>query len=269
MRLIHLRRGLIWLTFTAVPPALGQVSAMFGNKLDETFDSRIYSPSDISSQLPICKRNESAWQRQALELKNPGVKDWPTALRKPNRAEEIAKSPRYGPAQGVTWVDIDGDGWCDVVVSTNSEPARQLNSPLIVSQASCLLFYDPKQKRYRPGSRGRYSGTCQYGEVGSVFTFYFNRVASRIEVVEHELVGGLLLYSSSGWKEAHGRAMERGADQARKRCKTDGDDACVTAAFMTQESDRAIQELDDSDEREAEIKRRLLTYRDELFLMHR
>jgi hypothetical protein len=48
-----------------------------------------------------------------------------------------------GPAQGVTWLEIDSDGWCDALLSIDLEAAQRPGLPIILSSFSSALFFDP------------------------------------------------------------------------------------------------------------------------------
>jgi hypothetical protein len=260
----HLRRYIAALIFTANLPAAAQVYPTFRSQLEPEFDKRSFLPSDITTQLPNCRRNDVVWRRQTLMEKNPSTSDWPLEIRKPTQRGNESKHVSYGAAQGVTWVDMDGDGWCDAIVSTSPEPEKKPGSALVISNVSCLLFYNPERNAYRPGTRGLYFGDCVHGEINSSFTLYYNRDAKRVEVVERSYRGFGLLYSSKGWKETHGRAMQLSAAQTRMQCEAGLHDACWRLDNIDAEVERVLSDLSESEPAETAIKNRLLKYRAEL-----
>jgi len=281
----HILVGVLFLVITMHTSA--QVYAVFRNHFEPDYDARNFKSEDISPDLPGCKRNDAIWWNQVQGYEKnlrdprfnsdgllmrglrsgpgPQFEDWPMEFRKPkNKAAD--GTPIFGPDQGVTWIDIDGDGWCDVIVSVQPEAKKRQGLPIILGNASAALFFDPATKSFKPGTRGFYFTNNRRGEITSVFTFYYNMKVHRVETVERQLTGGLF-YSSEGWKERHGQLTFKGEHQTKPLCDAAGgeSEACIAHTGFQTESEGAFDDLNISDPVEDAIRNRLLTYRDELF----
>lgn len=258
-----------------------QVYARFGSKLEKEFDKRIHAVADISPDLPACKRNDAAWWAQVQRFDKmwndprrlsdvswrverwndtlPHVEDWPLRLRVPPMQTKKGAVPEFGPAQGVTWLDIDGDGWCDALLSVDAEAVKRPGLPIILTDLSAALFYDPASEAFKQGSRGPYLFNSRGGEITSAFSFYYNRKARRVETVERIFSSGML-YSSEGWEELHGQLMLKGALLTEPRCKQAGGESepCTANTAMNEEFERVLDALSERSPREAPIRKRLL-----------
>lgn len=246
--------------------AFAQVYPVFGNDLTTRYDSRKFTINDISPDLPTCKRNDALWWKQVKEGKGPLSADWPLELRKSGTTLAGSKTPVFGAEQGLTWIDIDGDGWCDAVVSVEPEAAKRRGLPIILTYASRLMFFDPATKSFHGGQRGFYSASSRSGEITSAFTFYFNKVVRRVEVVERIFSSGMF-YSSKGWVELHGRLMFKGAHETKPVCNDDKRayyEPCAAYTAMNEEAGRVIDDLWTLGLDGDAIKKRLIAYRNEL-----
>lgn len=242
-----------------------QVYPLFGTPLEKEFDPREFTPNDISPDLPVCKRNDVLWWKQVQAGKGPLLDDWPLELRQAGKTPASSKTPQFGAGQGVTWMDIDGDGWCDAIVSVSPEAAKRQGLPIILTDASSLLFFDPVTKSFHGGQRGLYWAASRDGEITSAFTFYFNKVARRVEVVERIFSSGMR-YSSKGWVELHGRMMLKGAHLTDSLCTdiTVFHEPCAAYVGMHEEAGRVYDNLSTLRPEEAAIRRRLAAYEQEL-----
>lgn len=240
-----------------------------------------YSPQDLSPDLPACKRNDATWWAQVLRFEKmwkdpkrlsditwrverwhdtlPHVNDWPLEFRRPPPQTPQGAVPQFGPAQGVTWLDIDGDGWCDALLSVDAEAVKRPGLPIILTGLSAALFYDPASQAFKQGSRGPYLFNSRGGEITSAFSFYYNRKARRVETVERIFSSGML-YSSEGWEELHGQLMLKGSLLTEPRCKQAGGESepCIANTAMNAEFERVLDALSERDPREAPIRKRLL-----------
>jgi len=257
-----------------------QVYAVFGHQNEKAFDRRQFGVADISPDLPACKRNDEAWWNQVQRYEQmwkdprrlsdsswraerwrdtlPNVDDWPRKLRVPPSPARSASVPQFGPAQGLTWLDIDSDGWCDALLSTDHEAAQRPGLPIILTSLSSALFFDPTSGTFKEGRRGAYAFSRRSGEITSAFTFYYNRKARRVETVERIFSSGML-YSSMGWQELHGRLMLKGAQLTDPLCQQAGSesDACAAHTAMNEEFGRVLDDLSELDPRTAAIRKRL------------
>lgn len=163
----------------------------------------------------------------------------------------------------MTWLDIDGDGWCDVLLSIRPEAAKRPGLPIILTSLSAALFFDPASNTFKEGKRPPYSANSRGGEITSAFSFYYNRKARRVETVERIFSSGMR-YSSNGWEELHGRLMLKGAMLTEPPCTNagDGSEACITYTVMSEEFERVLDALSDIAPREAAIRQRLMTEAD-------
>lgn len=262
--------------------AQAQMYARFGSPLEKEHDKQSYAVADISPDLPTCKRNDAAWWAQVQAYEKmwndprrindvswrvaraqdtlPSFEAWPRELRRPSQSGIRDGVPQFGAAQGVTWIDIDGDGWCDVVLSVQPEPVKRPGLPIILANASAAFFFDPTSQTFKTGKQGLYSTSSRGGEITSAFTFYYNRKARRVETVERIFSSGMR-YSSKGWEELHGRLMFKGAMLTEPLCTKagDGSESCIAYTVMNEEFERVLDALRDTDPREAAIRQRLMT----------
>lgn len=258
-----------------------QVNASFSSPRPPQKLKPAYSPQDLSPDLPACKRNDAAWWAQVQRFDKmwndprrfsdvswrverwndtlPHVEDWPLRLRVPPMQTKKGAVPEFGPAQGVTWLDIDGDGWCDALLSVDAEAVKRPGLPIILTDLSAALFYDPASEAFKQGSRGPYLFNSRGGEITSAFSFYYNRKARRVETVERIFSSGML-YSSEGWEELHGQLMLKGALLTEPRCKQAGGESepCTANTAMNEEFERVLDALSERSPREAPIRKRLL-----------
>ena len=258
-----------------------QVNASFSSPRLSQKLKPAYSPQDLSPDLPACKRNDEAWWAQVQSFEKmwndprrrsdlrsraslygstlPGFDDWPLELRRRPPQTPQGAVPQFGPAQGLTWLDIDGDGWCDALLSIRPEAAKRPGLPVILVSLSSALFFDPASKTFKEGTRGSYFYKSRGGEITSAFTFYYNRKAHRVETVERIFSSGML-YSSEGWEELHGQLMLKGALLTEPLCKQAGGESepCIANTAMNEEFERVLDALSERDPREAPIRKRLL-----------
>jgi len=263
--------------------ANAQVYATFSSDRQKTFDKRQFAPADISPDLPACKRNDAAWWAQILSFEkmwndprrrsdlrsraslygstSPDFDDWPLEFRRRPPQTPQGAVPQFGPAQGVTWLDIDGDGWCDALLSVEPEAAKRPGLPILLTSLSSALFFDPASKTFKPGDRGKYFFNSRGGEITSAFTFYYNRKARRVETVERIFSSGML-YSSEGWEELHGQLMLKGALLYEPLCEKEqpgaGAESCFAHTQMNAEFERVLNDLSELNPRQAAIRKRLL-----------
>lgn len=244
-----------------------------------------FPPQDLNPDLPSCKRNDAAWWAQIQRYEKmwndprrpsdvswrverwhdtlPHVDDWPLELRAPPPGTPVGAVSQFGPAQGVTWLDIDGDGWCDALLSVEPEAIKRSGLPIILVRLSAALFFDPVSRTFKQGARGSYFFKSRGGEITSAFSFYYNRKARRVETVERIFSSGML-YSSEGWEELHGRLMFKGALLTKPLCDKagDGSEACGAYTAMHEEFGRTVDDLIKSGPREEAIRKRLLDLTD-------
>lgn len=258
-----------------------QLYARFGSPLENSYDKRSYASADISPDLPACKRNDAAWWAQVQRYEQawndprrtsnaswwseqwahtvPHFEDWPRTLRTPSASTPKGEVPVFSQAQGVSWLDIDGDGWCDVLLSTAPEAAKRPGLPVILAKLSAVLFFDPSSKTFKAGNRGDYLASYRGGEVTSAFTLYYNRKMRRVETVERTFSSGMH-YSSQGWEALHGKLMLKGATLTEPLCNKagDGSEACIAYTVMNEEFGRVLDALSENQPREAAIRQELM-----------
>ncbi len=171
------------------------------------------STNDITGltiDLPECKRDINAWK-----VFSP----WAYLRKRSRTAAEIArldKRWRKKDAVDVTWVDIDGDGWCGAVTSGDKEPYKSAKGkPVLLFQPRAI--YLRTSQGFMPFRDGMITGEYE----GSSFTIYWDtRYQSAvifIRVYQGNAIGGI----GDGSEEFHLRQMLRASFAAHKAGKAE------------------------------------------------
>ncbi len=187
--------------------------------------------SSFRVALPACKKNIKAWERYSPRDSQKNFKAT-TKQRAASRATFLVEK-----AVDIVWVDLNGDGWCDII-TTNTKQVTLTPSPpeppLMVVNADCNLFYDPTQKVFDFIAQ---HDNCQADEdARGAKSWYFNAVyfnhdTGKVERVSRSYRGSSMFGDSSGVLLYHARIMLRSMLQvqalclAKKRAPIDG--SCV------------------------------------------
>lgn len=159
----------------------------------------------LTIDLPVCKRDMKAWR---------AFSPWAYLRTKAWTVAEIARldrSWRKEDAVDVTWVDIDGDGWCDAITSGDKEPHKN-------AKGKPVLLFEPRgiylrtRTGFAPFKDGMITGEFE----GSSFTIYWDTeshsAAIYTRIWQGNLIGGLGLADDA----FHFRQMLRASFAAHK-----------------------------------------------------
>jgi hypothetical protein len=177
--------------------------------------------ADFSIDLPTCKRDLKAWQKFS-PLAEASTKADRTSLAA-SRAAFLREA-----AQDIIWVDLNADGWCDIVTSVQKQrfTIQQNGKPLLLPEANCTLQYDPREKvfHYFPDS----SRACISGELAngnrqgrkqwSSSAYYLNKRTKEVERVTRDYMSNSIQATSAGAIVFHSRMMLRQLIRELERC---------------------------------------------------
>lgn len=171
--------------------------------------------STLSLTLPYCEKDAAAWgnfspydEWMAERGRNPRGKMKPRSEYARERAT-YNKHWKKLDAVDKTWIDIDGDGWCDVITSGDEEPYkyRKDKPTLLLSPRGIYMRTPSGFKSYKPGMiTGEYEGVS--------FTAYWDTEAKATLLVQRVYQGNLVGAGGDGDSQFHLRHMLRASFEA-------------------------------------------------------
>ena len=169
----------------------------------------------LTIDLPSCKQDNKAWANFSPRKLNIDPKLWNLPSYKKRIRESDARW-RKRDAVDVTWVDIDGDGWCDAITSGDKEPYKNAKGkPVLLFQPRAI--YLRTSQGFMPFRDGMITGEYE----GSSFTIYWDTRSQSavifIRVYQGNAIGGI----GDGSEEFHLRQMLRASFAAHKAGKAE------------------------------------------------
>ena len=159
----------------------------------------------LTIDLPACKRDMKAWK---------AFSPWAYLRKRAWTGAEIArldKSWRKEDVVDVTWVDIDGDGWCDAITSGDKELYKNAKGkPILLFQPRAI--YIRTGHGFIPFREGMI--TEQYE--GSSFTIYWDTQSHSAVIFTRVYQGNAVGGIGEGSDEFHLRQMLRASFAAHK-----------------------------------------------------
>lgn len=163
-------------------------------------NASIVAAMDLTIDLPPCRDDANAWRTFSR---------WAHLRQRAWSLQEIAKLDqrwRKEDAVDITWVDIDGDGRCDVISSGDEEPYKH-------ASGKPTLLLQP---------RGIYLRTAKGFKVfkeqfeGSSFTLYWDKRSRSAVIFKRVYQGNLVGGGSDNSDEFHLRQTLRAAFAAKR-----------------------------------------------------
>ncbi|MBL0945522.1 MAG: hypothetical protein IBJ04_14420 [Hydrogenophaga sp.] len=190
-----------WAVMSAMALFGGCAAAQIPN---ESADTSQPSTVDWTIDLPVCKQDLPMWK---------AFSPW-HRLKRQGRSEawiaSLTKHWREADAVDVTWVDIDGDGWCDAITSGTKETHRQAGKPIMLYAPRGI--YLRTDRGFKPFKDGMI--TSEYE--GSSFTIYWDNVSKSAVIYKHIWQGNFVGGGGDGGDEFHVRQMLRAMFAAHK-----------------------------------------------------
>lgn len=123
----------------------------------------------------------------------------------------------------MTWVDIDGDGWCDAITSADEEPYKNAKGkPVLLLQPRGI--YLRTERGFEPFGGGRLSVDHE----GSSFTVYWDTESHSAAIYSRIWQGNLLAGLGPGDDAFHFRQMMRASFAAHKAGNVDEESQYAT-----------------------------------------
>lgn len=176
-----------------------------GQELSNSASPSNTETTSLTIELPACKRDMKAWK---------AFSPWAYLRKEAWTPEEIArldKSWRKEDAVDVTWVDIDGDGWCDAITSAYEEPYKN-------AKGKPVLLFQPRGIYLRTGRGFKPfgGGSLSADHEGSSFTIYWDTQSHSAVIFTRVYQGNAVGGIGEGSDEFHLRQMLRASFAAHK-----------------------------------------------------
>ncbi len=171
----------------------------------------------LTIELPACKRDRKAWK---------AFSPWAYLRKEAWTATEIARLDKFWrkeDAIDVTWVDIDGDGWCDAITSGDKEPYKH-------AKGKPVLLFEPRgiylrtEHGFKPFRDGMIAGEYE----GSSFTIYWDTKSHSAAIYSRIWQGNLIAGLGLGDDAFHFRQMLRASFAAHKLGNVDEESQYLT-----------------------------------------
>ncbi|QRR35588.1 hypothetical protein JNX00_06910 [Hydrogenophaga sp. YM1] len=176
----------------------------------------------LTIDLPACRRDMKAWK-----LFSPGKLDFdPRLWNDPYFKKRIKESDarwRKEDVIDVTWVDVDGDGWCDAIVSSEKEPYGNV-------KGKPILLFQPREIHLRTaqGFKPFGGGKRSIDYEGSSFTVYWDTESHSAAIYSRIWQGNLIAGLGPGDDAFHFRQMMRASFAAHKAGNVDEESQYAT-----------------------------------------
>ncbi|WP_322469281.1 hypothetical protein SOM08_15725 [Hydrogenophaga sp. SNF1] len=202
-----MRTGWISIAAMALTIASGPVQ---GQELSNGAGPSNTETTELTIDLPACKRDMQAWKVFSPRKLDIDPKLWNDPYFK-KRIEESDARWRKEDVIDVTWVDIDGDGWCDAITSGDKEPYKNAKGkPTLLFQPRAI--YIRTGHGFIPFREGMI--TEQYE--GSSFTIYWDTQSHSAVIFTRVYQGNAVGGIGEGSDEFHLRQMLRASFAAHK-----------------------------------------------------
>lgn len=199
-------------------PLVVVLCMLFSSELVHAGDALVKAEGEhpsYSVHLPDCKRDVDTWKQFSpmAHWMDRNVSDWRTNPKEMARFRKHYKSSQRTwikeDVVDTTWIDIDGDGWCDVITSGDHEPYKEgKGRPVLLSNPHGI--YMRTEKGFQPYKPGMI--TNEY--LGSSLTVYWDQVHKEAVLVKRIFQGNLVGVGEDADNAFHFRQMLRAAFSA-------------------------------------------------------
>jgi hypothetical protein len=165
---------------------------------------------DWSVRFPSCRRDPKAWRAfspYGLSL-DPRLRQHPYFEKQRRESDRLW---RQQDAVDLTWLDLDGDGWCDVITSAEAEPFKGRDgTPTLLQHARSIYVH--RQSGFKPFVSAHVPSQLD----GMSLVIYWNRRQKKAEFYLRWYQGGVVGGLSPDHDAFHFRHMVRTAFAGRK-----------------------------------------------------
>lgn len=173
---------------------------------------------------PACQRDWKAWQA----FSPARLRADPTLREMPQHQKQFSDADarwRREDAVDMFWVDLDGDGWCDVISSGDSEPYKHVkNTPVLLLQPRGA--YLRTQDGFKPFVGGGLPSMLD----GLSLAIYWEMSTGRVHMLWRWYQGGVVGGANAPIEAFHFRQMVRSAFAAIKAKDVDKEAAFYAEA---------------------------------------
>lgn len=165
---------------------------------------------DWSVRFPPCRRDLEAWLAfSPYELSlDSRLRHHPYFEKQRRESDRLW---RQQDAVDLTWLDLDGDGWCDVITSAEAEPFKGRDGvPVLLQHARGIYVHQ------RSGFKSFDSGPVPAQLDGMSLVIYWNRRLKKAEFFARWYQGGVVGGLAPDHDAFHFRHMIRAAFEAMR-----------------------------------------------------
>lgn len=173
--------------------------------------------TSLTIDLPTCKRDMKAWK---------AFSPWAYLRKEGDSEATVARLTRHWKredAVDVTWVDIDGDGWCDAITSGDIEPYKNAKGKPVLLFEPRAIFLRTSQG-FKPFQENMITGDYE----GSSFTVYWDTESHSAAIYSRIWQGNLIAGLGPGDDAFHFRQMMRASFAAHKAGNVDEESQYAT-----------------------------------------